>query len=86
MVGLGRGSQNRSDESGEHSAYSKTCVNSTPRSSHYSIKSLEYTPTLLTMKELSLIQKNRRTKILLSDTDWEEEIRVSELNRMQMEK
>jgi hypothetical protein len=38
------------------------------------------------MKELSLIQKNRRTKILLSDDDWEEEIRVSELDRMQMEK
>jgi hypothetical protein len=38
------------------------------------------------MKELSLIQKNRRTKILLSDEDWEEEIRVSELDRIQMEK
>lgn len=47
---------------------------------------LKYTPTLLTMKELSHIQKNRRTKILLSDEDWEEEIRVNELDRMRMEK
>lgn len=38
------------------------------------------------MKELSLIQKNRRTKILLSDEDWEDEIRVSEFDRIRMEK